>query len=284
MERPIDLDAVIDFDFPLPESQASTIIEHPDLGKQCKGRVFTFPGHPGLLYIRRALSPDHQRRLCWQCWNEFPSPPAHTNFNRALGRSLPPDLWKAAQAGLRLGPVESKNQWVTNDQNNKNKNSTTNNRTNCIVDSCTSTQPQPSPPGPLASQLLNKLRWSSVGLIYDWTRRLYVADWGFMPLPKHLAQLALKLVALVEQIPTTPPPENVSNTISTANGTSENNNIQKRENLSPFVPDAALSNYYHEGDTLGGHIDDAEPDLSKPLVSLSLGRPGIFLVGGPWRC
>ena len=42
-------------------------------------------------------------------------------------------------------------------------------------------------------------------------------------------------------------------------------------------------NYYHDGDTLCGHIDDAEPDLTQPLVSLSLGRPAVFLIGGTTR-
>lgn len=33
------------------------------------------------------------------------------------------------------------------------------------------------------------------------------------------------------------------------------------------------------GDTLNGHIDDAERCLHQPLVSLSLGCPAIFLMG-----
>jgi len=47
-----------------------------------------------------------------------------------------------------------------------------------------------------------------------------------------------------------------------------------------YRPDAALINYYHPGDTLCGHIDDAEVDLCQPLVSISLGCPAIFLIGG----
>lgn len=37
------------------------------------------------------------------------------------------------------------------------------------------------------------------------------------------------------------------------------------------------------GDTLNGHIDDAEPCLHQPLVSLSLGCDAIFLMGGPTK-
>lgn len=150
-------------------------------------------------------------------------------------------MWSAAQAGLRLAPAvaesgqqegkEKPSEWVQGGD------------------------------GILATTLLKKLRWSSIGLIYDWTRRIYVSEWGCRPLPEELATLAKNLVRLAsltsndDKNTPTPPPES-------------------------FNPDAALINYYHEGDTLNGHIDDAEPDMTQPLVSLSIGRPGIFLIGG----
>ena len=45
-------------------------------------------------------------------------------------------------------------------------------------------------------------------------------------------------------------------------------------------PDVALVNYYHEGDTLGGHRDDVEQDQTAPIVAISLGCDAIFLLGG----
>lgn len=47
-----------------------------------------------------------------------------------------------------------------------------------------------------------------------------------------------------------------------------------------FRPDGALVNLYRAGDTLGGHKDDVEEDATWPLVSISLGCSGVFLVGG----
>lgn len=47
-----------------------------------------------------------------------------------------------------------------------------------------------------------------------------------------------------------------------------------------LVPEAAIVNYYPVGSCMGGHIDDAEHDLEKPIISLSLGRTAIFLIGG----
>eukprot|EP00892_Ulva_mutabilis_P009526 jgi/Ulvmu1/6946/UM033_0003.1 len=48
----------------------------------------------------------------------------------------------------------------------------------------------------------------------------------------------------------------------------------------PFDPDAAIVNYYWEGDTLNGHQDDVEEDLRQPIVSLSVGCDAVFLIGG----
>ena len=51
----------------------------------------------------------------------------------------------------------------------------------------------------------------------------------------------------------------------------------------PMEPQAAIVNYYHPKSTMGGHVDDAELDLSLPLVSLSLGLSAVFLCGGRTR-
>ena len=45
-------------------------------------------------------------------------------------------------------------------------------------------------------------------------------------------------------------------------------------------PEAAIVNYYPVGTTMGGHIDDAEHDMSRPIVSISIGCSAIFLLGG----
>ena len=34
------------------------------------------------------------------------------------------------------------------------------------------------------------------------------------------------------------------------------------------------------GDTLNGHQDNVEPDMSQPIVALSVGCDGVFLMGG----
>ena len=49
-------------------------------------------------------------------------------------------------------------------------------------------------------------------------------------------------------------------------------------------PEAATINYYNNSkQTMGGHVDDAEEDMSKPIVSCSFGNTVIFLIGGKTR-
>lgn len=47
-----------------------------------------------------------------------------------------------------------------------------------------------------------------------------------------------------------------------------------------FEPDACLINRYEAGARMGLHQDRDEADLSAPIVSLSLGLPARFLLGG----
>ena len=50
--------------------------------------------------------------------------------------------------------------------------------------------------------------------------------------------------------------------------------------------DMAICNFYHlerPSDRLGGHKDDVESDLTSPLITISLGAPAIFLLGGKSR-
>lgn len=47
-----------------------------------------------------------------------------------------------------------------------------------------------------------------------------------------------------------------------------------------FAPEASIVNYYNTKSLMGGHRDELEIALDKPVVSLSMGLPAIFLLGG----
>src|SRR5205085_1539154 len=50
-----------------------------------------------------------------------------------------------------------------------------------------------------------------------------------------------------------------------------------------FVPDSCLINTYKVGARMSLHQDKNEKDFSQPIVSVSLGLPAIFLLGGLQR-
>ena len=51
----------------------------------------------------------------------------------------------------------------------------------------------------------------------------------------------------------------------------------------PVPPEACLINWYREGSRMGMHVDRDEHDLGAPVVSVSLGDPARFRIGGPKR-
>ena len=50
-----------------------------------------------------------------------------------------------------------------------------------------------------------------------------------------------------------------------------------------FKVEAAIVNYYPVGASMGGHLDDAEHTMDKPIISISIGCSAIFLIGGRQR-
>ncbi|NHO57626.1 DNA oxidative demethylase AlkB [Acetobacter lambici] len=50
-----------------------------------------------------------------------------------------------------------------------------------------------------------------------------------------------------------------------------------------FAPNACLLNCYQSNSHMGLHQDRDEGDITQPIVSLSLGRTGLFMWGGPER-
>ena len=51
----------------------------------------------------------------------------------------------------------------------------------------------------------------------------------------------------------------------------------------PAPPEACLINWYREGNKMGMHVDRDEHDLNAPIVSISLGDPARFRLGGQKR-
>jgi alkylated DNA repair protein alkB family protein 1 len=91
-----------------------------------------------------------------------------------------------------------------------------------------------------------KLRWASLGYHYNWTDRMYERSL-VSTFPPPLADLCSRLAACVDE---------------------------------RILAEAAIVNYYPVGSYMSGHIDDAEQAMEEPIVSVSVGCPAIFLLGG----
>lgn len=237
--------------------------------------AYAFPAHPGLLLVRNALSAEQQRLLVVDALTLFPEPPAHTNHTRALGGLS--GLWAAAQAGLRLRlerPASAGDADAAGEANGCSKKQGTVDRKM----SGSSDHWAADGAGPPAATLLRKLRWAALGPPFDWTVREYLRQEAHRPLPASLSALATELASLAGQLLG-------AETEGGITSPSEQQQQQQQPAQLAAQPkfDAALVNFYYEGSTLGGHVDDAEADLTKPLVALSLGCPAVFLAGGATR-
>ena len=96
-----------------------------------------------------------------------------------------------------------------------------------------------------AGSLLSRLTWATLGYHYQWTDRRYDPA-KRSPFPPTLSKLAADLAAAC--------------------------GWQMRA-------EAAIVNLYGASSTMGGHLDDAEPCQSVPIVSISLGLEAIYLLG-----
>jgi alkylated DNA repair protein alkB homolog 1 len=98
-----------------------------------------------------------------------------------------------------------------------------------------------------------KLTWATTGWHYDWTARTY-HEGAKSPMPRILEDIS-RLFA-------------------------ETSFMVEKSLSHTFTGTASIVNYYNLKSTMGGHRDDLEFALDKPVISLSLGLPALFLLGG----
>jgi len=100
---------------------------------------------------------------------------------------------------------------------------------------------------PQQKQLVDKLRWSTLGYHHNWDTKEYDQNVR-SDFPSDLDTLC-KYIATTLQYPT-------------------------------YKAEAAIVNFYPGSSTLSAHTDHSEHNLTAPLISISFGQPAIFLVGG----
>lgn len=100
----------------------------------------------------------------------------------------------------------------------------------------------------------DKLSWATLGHHYDWTSRTYPPEMSSAMAPE-LDYLATFFARTAFHL--SPDARTFS-----------------------FVSTASIVNYYNTKSNMGCHRDDGELALDKPIVSVSMGRPAVFLLGG----
>lgn len=225
--------------------------------------AYELASRPGCVVFPGALDVATQRKWLADAVTRLCEPPAATNHDAAHGPIK--GLWAAA--------TSAEPRWL------KSSDESTSEKASRDEDRCWSLSPPPSTNGrdprdakTSASSLLRRLRWATLGPPYDWTTRTYRTDAkAFSVVPEDIVARCETLAAFAS--------ESEFGANRAERGIDSDVTIKKRR----FRFGAGLVNYYREGDALAGHVDDAERDLTKPIISFSLGSPCVFLLGGDTR-
>ncbi|TEB35865.1 hypothetical protein FA13DRAFT_1623777 [Coprinellus micaceus] len=140
--------------------------------------------------------------------------------------------------------------------------------------------PKP-PPAPSAtvppsspSSLLYKLRWANIGWYYHWGTKQYDFSHGKGDIDRDLRHICKSAVEAVKW-------DQVYDATEDFDWGEDGNGWKDWGET--YEPDAGIVNFYQTKDTLMAHVDRSEVCKTSPLVSVSLGNAGIFLIGGDTR-
>ncbi|KAK2969306.1 hypothetical protein RJ640_030847 [Escallonia rubra] len=242
--RPVDLSEVIDFKS-IKESldrrgelpTGISVLQH-DFDRP----VFCLEKRPGFYFIPGALSTEEQCHWIRESLTNFPQPHNRTNHNAVYGPIH--DLFTAAKEKMVL--AEGNLQAGSGHEDDSLASDVNAPKWKFCKEHSLPSKRNISKSTP-ASVLLRKLRWSTLGLQFDWSKRAYNISLAHNKIPDALCRLARKMAA-----PAMPFGEE-------------------------FQAEAAIVNYFGPGDMLGGHLDDMEADWSRPIVSMRYhGVPRIF--------
>ena len=223
-----------------------------------KGPRFSLVSHPGFVYIPQALGKIIQNDLAYQSLTEF--------LNAEHKHATNIDLVPIKKGEIENGDMQMWDLWKTgsSDKSNDNDNDNGKQSTKQIPKklrmehtNTAATAAAQSNENYTYYKTFDKLSWSTTGYHYDWTARSYTEQ-KKSPMPKQLLRLG-SIFAHLDQSTTC---------------------MEAHDHDHDFNASASIINYYSLKSNMGGHRDDLELDFTKPVVSLSLGLPAVFLLGG----
>jgi alkylated DNA repair protein alkB family protein 1 len=104
----------------------------------------------------------------------------------------------------------------------------------------------------LISQVMPRLRWSTLGHQYNWNKKEYHFD-RCPEFPPYIASLSTEIIKSIQPL--------------------------TGYNVKDWKAEAGILNFYQPGDSLTAHQDKSELNERAPLISLSFGLECVFLFG-----
>jgi alkylated DNA repair dioxygenase AlkB len=216
--------------------------------------LYTLEGYDGFLYAPQALPLELQLQLAYQAVSAYCEPPHKTNID--LVEPKPFEIDNSSMSMWELWKQENGFPSRREPAGNGTARLPTFGKDRRFYKS------------------FAKLSWATMGYNYDWTARAYHDD-DRSPIPGDLARLSQYFASAERQWRDAQDGDN--ETALPSDGCAD------ASAAGPFQPSACIVNYYSSKSIMGGHRDDSEPAIRQPIVSFSMGRPAVFLLGGPTR-
>ncbi|KAJ3129532.1 hypothetical protein HK098_001008 [Nowakowskiella sp. JEL0407] len=260
-----------------------TTLTEPTNTTNKKTPALVFPS--GLIFIPNQFTPTAQSRIIKECLRDYTKLPNFTNLDtHYLCHESHHGIWdrhlKLLSGELTLNDKDSyiplRNQSDGDDvdvditiKHQPPQELDINQTKKLLKDANSAIKSTPFSPRTtelLVSDAVKKLRWTSLGFYYNWSKKEYydvteALVSGVKPRPKSFPETVEKICRAVVEC------------VEPVTGFRE----------SRYIPEAGIVNFYQYGDSLMAHQDRSEVNFEAPLVSFSFGNSCVFLMGTETR-
>jgi DNA alkylation damage repair protein AlkB len=249
------MNELVDFSRPMGEEMAQKIVNFQSLSDPLSavaengashgyhGPVYGLRDFPGFYYCPNAMSVGLQHELAFAAVSHFCEPPQHTNIDL-----IPPK--QEEEEDNRHDSFwsvykEARRKRVELKQERGNHNGAS------AASSSSSSKSR------RLYKSFDKLSWATLGYHYDWTARFYNPE-TFTAIPPLVHYITKPFATMYFRL---------------------HGQQTALDTTCLYNPTACICNYYHEKSIMGGHRDESEYAVAKPIISFSVGRCCIFLLG-----
>lgn len=188
--------------------------------------VIGFTQFPGLFVMRDAFTPQQQKQLITRCLNEYTMHPNKTNHSKFYRTPETESLWNLKQS-LTSQLIHPKEQdEIETDGPNGDE----------VYDVL------PRLPIMTSTTAIQTLRWTSLGMQYNWFTKKYKTNLGHIKVPTLVSSICEKVVQVLQGL--------------------------TGHDLNKYKAEAGIINYYGYGDALMAHQDRSEFNMHAPLISI----------------